>query len=214
MLRMLSKTLERMAIPYLIIVVDGNSPDNTANIARATNVPNLIVIDEKCKNGLGNSYVKGLKYCIYEHTVILDADLQHDPNSIPIMYKVATSGKFDIVTGTRYKDSGMVCGWPFLRKLVSLGSNNVARYVLGLKSSDLNGSFRCYRTDVLKKLLSETRCKGFGFQMEIIARAELKKYKIAEVPIVFYDRIAGESKLRMVEMLKYLFAVFILYFTA
>ncbi|ELA42270.1 uncharacterized protein VICG_00669 [Vittaforma corneae ATCC 50505] len=214
MLGMVITTLEKLAVPFLIIVVDGNSPDGTSNIVKKLNHPNIKIVDEKCKSGLGNSYMKGLEFCKYEYTVILDADLQHDPFSIFQMFSQATShNKYDIVTGTRYSKSGMVSRWSFKRKFISAVANNLAKYVLGLKSSDLTGSFRCYRTEVLKTILSKSTCKGFGIQLELIARAEKMKCQIAEVSIIFYDRVAGDSKFGLKEIYLFLKTVLNLYIT-
>ncbi|ELA41213.1 uncharacterized protein VICG_01702 [Vittaforma corneae ATCC 50505] len=195
MLGMLIKTLKGLGVPFLIIVVDGGSSDGTPRIVKNLRLSYVMVIEERCKSGLGKSYLKGLKYCKYEYTIILDADLQHDPFFITQFFKLANSPeKYDIVTGTRYAQSGMVSRWSFVRRFLSRFSNNLARYVIGLKTSDLTGSFRCYRTSVLKILLAESNCSGFSIQMEAISRAEKKGLKIAEVPIIFYDRSAGQSK--------------------
>lgn len=213
MLNMLVSSIESLYVPYVIIVVDGNSTDGTAKIAKSLNLRNVLVVEEEKKSGLGNSYIKGLEYCKYEYTVILDADLQHDPFLIPNMYKTAITCNYDIVTGTRYSNSGMVCKWSFKRKFISMFSNNLTRYIIGLNTSDLTGSFRCYKTSVLRSILEKTRCKGFGVQMEIIARAEHIGASIAEYPIVFYDRMAGQSKLGMMEIIMFLKTIGMLYFT-
>lgn len=214
MLGMLSKTLQRLNVRFLIIMVDGGSTDGTPKIVKSLNLPYVTVVEEKCKSGLGKSYLEGLKYCKYEYTIILDADLQHDPFFITQFFKLATSSKkYDIITGTRYAHSGMVSRWSFIRKFLSRFSNNLARYVIGLKTSDLTGSFRCYRTPVLKTLLSESNCDGFSVQMEAISRAEKKGLRIAEVPIIFYDRSAGQSKFGLNEFCLFVRAVFRLYLT-
>lgn len=213
MLKMLGNVLERMKVPYLIILIDDNSPDGTSKIAKNLEIENLKVIDRPGKLGLGSAYLEGLKHCDYEYTFFMDSDLQHDPFSIPIMFKKATSGRdYDIVTGTRYSKSGMVCDWPFKRKLCSMTANTFARCILGLYTSDLTGSFRCYKTSVLKEIIPKIICKGFGFQMEVIARAETMNKKIAEIPITFFDRIAGDSKLGFKETFAFLKTVILLYF--
>ncbi|KAI5173478.1 dolichol-phosphate mannosyltransferase [Pancytospora epiphaga] len=211
MIAMLDDVFKQLRAKYTIIVVDDNSPDNTSGIVKGLNNENVKVIDRPGKLGLGSAYVTGLSHCIYEYTVILDSDLQHDPFTILDMYKLTEKGA-DIVSGTRYIGTGKVCGWSFMRKLVSCGANNLARYTLGLNTKDLTGSFRLYRTEVLKELIPTVRCLKFGFQMEIIARAEAKGYKIVECPIVFYDRKAGESKISWKEMVHFVIAIVKLYF--
>lgn len=211
-LGLLLETLQKMNKPFLIVVVDGNSPDGTSKMVKELKNPNIKVVDEKSKSGLGNSYKEGLKHCIYDYTVILDADLQHDPSYIPQMFEQVYKNGFDIAIGTRYSGKGMVCGWSFRRKFISAFANNLGKYIIGVKSTDITGSFRCYRTEVLKKLFSKAICKGFGIQFELIARAEKKNYKIAEVPIVFYDRVAGDSKLQLLEVFQFFKIIILLYF--
>lgn len=212
-LGMLQDTFDGMGTPCSIIVVDDNSPDGTSRIVRDLKMSNVTVVDRPGKMGLGSAYMAGLMHCRYEYTVILDSDLQHDPSTIPTMHRLAISGNFDIVTGTRYAGSGMVCGWSFGRKFVSSVANSLAKYTIGLTTSDLTSSFRLYSTPVLKKILPLVRCNGFGFQMEIISRAEKMGLRIGEAPIVFYDRTAGVSKLSVTEVLVFLRAVSVLYLT-
>lgn len=213
MLCMLQSVLGSTGMPYCIVVVDNNSPDGTSRTVKELGMDNVIVIDRPGKMGLGSAYIAGLVHCRYRYTVILDSDLQHDPSAIPAMYALAISGNFDIVSGTRYAGSGMVSGWSFRRKLVSSVANTLARYAVGTATSDLTGSFRLYSTSALRKILPLMRCSGFGFQMEIIARAERMGLRIGEVPIIFYDREAGTSKLGIGEILMFLRTVILLYFS-
>lgn len=212
MLQMIYKTLENLSVPFLIIVVDARSSDGTAEIVKKLNLPHMVVVEEKSKTGLRNSYLVGLGYCRYEYTFILDADLQHDPFYMTQFFKLATSPEnYDIVTGTRYAKNGMVSRWSFSRRFLSRFSNNMARYIIGLKTTDLTGSYRCYKTAILEKLLKSSQCGGFSIQMENIARAEKMGLKIAEVPITFYDRQAGQSKFGINELALFIRAVFTLY---
>lgn len=112
----------------------------------------------------------------------------------------------DVVSGTRYHVDGGSSGWNFKRRLVSQGANFISHFFLGVATqcTDLTGSFRLYRTDVLRDLMESVITKGYVFQMEIISRACLARCKIAEVPIIFVDRIFGESKLGAGEIKSYL----------
>jgi dolichol-phosphate mannosyltransferase len=86
-------------IPYRCIMVDDNSPDNSAEIDRNLNIPNVIILTRPCKMGLGSAYQLGIKECIYKYTIIMDTDLQHDPYAISGMLEAIKD--CDLVTGTR-----------------------------------------------------------------------------------------------------------------
>ena len=117
------------------------------------------------------------------------------------------------MSGTRYKGEGSgVYGWNFQRKLVSRGANFLTQFLLRPNASDLTGSFRLYKRDVLKKLIDVCESKGYVFQMEMIVRARSLNYTIGEVPITFVDRVFGESKMGASEIIH--FAKNLLYFFA
>ena len=114
---------------------------------------------------------------------------------------------WDIVTGTRYANTetskGGVYGWDLKRKLVSRGANLFADTLLRPGVSDLTGSFRLYKKEVLEDVIARTESKGYTFQMEMMVRAKAMGYSVTEVPITFVDRVYGESKLGGDEILEY-----------
>lgn len=110
----------------------------------------------------------------------------------------------DIVTGTRYIENAGVQGWTFMRKLTSRVANFIASWALGTNFSDLTGSFRLYKKEVLEQLMPNITTKGYSFQMEILFRAWKQDKIIIEQPIVFVDRIYGKSKLGPNEVYLYL----------
>lgn len=135
--------------------------------------------------------------------IIMDADLSHHPKFIPKLIKLQKANNYDIVTGTRYAGNGGVYGWDLKRKLISRGANFLTQILLRPGVSDLTGSFRLYRKDVLAKLVSVCVSKGYVFQMEMIVRARQENFSIGEVPISFVDRFYGESKLGGSEIVQF-----------
>ena len=133
----------------------------------------------------------------------MDADFSHHPEAIPQFIAKQETEDFDIVTGTRYAGDGGVYGWDFKRKLISRGANFLATVVLRPNVSDLTGSFRLYKTPVLKKIIDVTQSKGYVFQMEMMVRARSLGFTVGEVPISFVDRLYGESKLGGDEIVQY-----------
>jgi dolichol-phosphate mannosyltransferase len=133
--------------------------------------------------------------------------------SLFLATQVQQQSNADIVTGTRYTAGGGVSGWNWKRKLTSRGANVLASTFLGLQVSDLTGAFRLYRRSVLEQLLRVVTSKGYAFQMEMIARVSALGASIAEVPIVFVDRLYGQSKLGRSEYTMFISGLLRLFFT-
>ena len=205
-----------------LIIVDDASPDGTQDVARQLQGvygPDRIQLRARAgKLGLGTAYVHGLQFATGSFVIIMDADFSHHPKFIREMVRVQREGEgkgtgsgsapgWDIVTGTRYANTetsrGGVYGWDLKRKLVSRGANLFADTLLRPGVSDLTGSFRLYKKEVLEDVIARTESKGYTFQMEMMVRAKAMGYSVTEVPITFVDRVYGESKLGGDEILEY-----------
>ncbi|EGR27944.1 hypothetical protein IMG5_186300 [Ichthyophthirius multifiliis] len=203
-----------------IVIIDDNSPDGTSHVARQlqkiypkTEKRQIILHTRPGKLGLGSAYMDGLKCATGNFIILMDADLSHHPKYIPYFINKQAEKNADIVTGTRYKVGGGVYGWDFIRKLTSRVANFLAKTLLGSSYSDLTGSFRLYKKEVIQNIMKDIISKGYAFQMEIIIRAKNYKYNVEEVPIVFVDRLYGESKLGANEIFIYLKGVWKLFET-
>ena len=212
---LLQKTFTEHDLDWEIIIIDDASPDGTLQVAQQLQKlysPLRIVLKPRAgKLGLGTAYVHGLKYATGNFVIIMDADFSHHPKFIASMIRTQKSGDYDIVTGTRYAGDGGVYGWDLKRKLISRGANLFADTVLRPGVSDLTGSFRLYKKEVLQGVISVTESKGYTFQMELMVRAKAMGYSTAEVPISFVDRLYGESKLGGDEIAEYAKGVFSLF---
>ncbi|CUM46825.1 unnamed protein product [Debaryomyces tyrocola] len=212
---LLAKTFQAHELDWEVIIVDDNSPDGTQIIAKEL----VNIFGEKHiqlraragKLGLGTAYVHGLQFVTGNYVIIMDADFSHHPEAIPKFIAKQKEQDYDIVTGTRYAGDGGVYGWDLKRKLVSRGANFLAATVLRPGVSDLTGSFRLYKKQVLAKVIDETKSKGYVFQMEMMVRAKALGYNVGEVPINFVDRLYGESKLGGDEIVGYLKGVWSLF---
>uniref|UniRef100_A0A2P2I1B5 Dolichol-phosphate mannosyltransferase subunit 1 n=1 Tax=Hirondellea gigas TaxID=1518452 RepID=A0A2P2I1B5_9CRUS len=213
---LLCKYFDESQINFEIIVIDDGSPDGTLEVAKQLQQiygEDKIVLRPRAKKlGLGTAYVHGVKHATGNFIIIMDADLSHHPKFIPMMIAKQKEGDYDIVSGTRYAGDGGVSGWDLKRKIISRGANYVTQILLRPAATDLTGSFRLYRKEVLESLVASCVSKGYVFQMEMIIRARQYHFTIGEVPISFVDRVYGESKLggnevfQFVKGLLYLFA--------
>ena len=212
---LLHKTFRKANLDWEVVIVDDASPDGTQDVARKLidifGADKVQLRPRPGKLGLGTAYVHGLQFVTGNYVVIMDADFSHHPEAIPAFIAHQKKYGFDIVTGTRYAGDGGVYGWDLKRKLVSRGANFLASTTLRPHVSDLTGSFRLYKKEVLAKTISETRSKGYVFQMEMMVRARALGFSVGEVPISFVDRLYGESKLRGDEIFQYLKGVFSLF---
>lgn len=147
--------------------------------------------------------MSAVQFATGNFVIIMDADFSHHPKFIPEMIRVQSAKDYDIVTGTRYAGDGGVYGWDLKRKVVSRGANLFADTMLRPGVSDLTGSFRLYKKDVLDKVIAKVQSKGYVFQMELMVLAKSMGYNVAEVPISFVDRVYGESKLGGDEVVQY-----------
>jgi dolichol-phosphate mannosyltransferase len=182
-----------------VLVIDDNSPDGTGALADtlAEESPRVHVLHREAKEGLGRAYLAGFRWALergYEFVLEMDADFSHDPKFLPLF--IEASQQADLVIGSRYKQGVNVINWPISRLLLSLGANQYARMITGLPISDSTGGFKCFRREVLAAIdFSRVRSNGYAFQIEMSYRAWRKGFRIVEIPIVFTDRVEGQSKM-------------------
>ena len=180
-----------------VLIVDDNSPDNTADIAESSQIDNLSVLSRVKKSGLGPAYLAGFNLGLkgdYQYFVQMDADLSHMPEQLEKLLIVASSNS--LVIGTRWMPGGSVVNWPFHRRFISKLGTKYASIILNLDYKDLTSGYRVLPRQLLDALdLSSIKAKGYGFQIEIARKAHDAGFEIKQVPITFIERENGRSKM-------------------
>jgi dolichol-phosphate mannosyltransferase len=182
-----------------ILIVDDNSPDGTAGFVEEEMQKNdsLHIIKRSSKQGLGTAYIAGFKYAIqneYDFIFEMDADFSHDPNEIPKFLEEIKNA--DLILGSRYKNGVNVINWPMRRLLLSWFANLYTRFITGMPVHDATGGFKCFKRKVLEAInLDQVKSNGYAFQIEMNFKAWKKGFKIIEMPIIFVDRMKGQSKM-------------------
>lgn len=195
-----------------ILVIDDNSPDGTGKWCdeRSAAEPRLFCLHRAGKLGLGTATIAAMQYAIehhYDFVLNMDADFSHHPRYIPAI--LAGIDSADVSIGSRYCPGGGTKDWPFKRRFMSWAVNTYARWLLGLKSKDTSGAFRCYRVSLLKRLdFSRIRSRGYSFQEEILWRLKRVGARMSETPIIFADRERGQSKINKREAVAALWVIF------
>ena len=199
-----------------MLIVEDNSPDGTADIVKRLmqEFPERLFIKErKGKLGLGTAYLDGFRWGLehgYEYMIEMDADFSHNPDDLPRLYEACSTGKGDVVVGSRYVDGKIsVVNWPMGRLMMSYYASVYVRTITGMKVMDATAGFVCYSRKVLEKMkFDKVKFVGYAFQIEMKYTATRLGFRLYEVPIVFTDRVLGTSKMSMKIFKEAFFGVF------
>ncbi|RLG07995.1 MAG: hypothetical protein DRN59_00045 [Thaumarchaeota archaeon] len=188
----------------LVLVVDDNSPDGTAEVAEeiAAKRGGVEVLKRSGKLGIGSAYIDGFKRALERHgwaeyICEMDADGSHPPKTLLEMLEYAEARGVDVVIGSRYISGGCWVEGSFRRVLISRGANLLARISTGVRVRDATSGFRVIRAEALRRIidrLSELK-SGYVFQVQLLHLLHSAGCRIEEYPLRFMPRRAGESKL-------------------
>ncbi len=188
-----------------LLIIDDNSPDNTANIIKELKKKfsqiNLIIRQRKL--GLDTAHKEAYNYAIknnFDYLITMDADLSHDPKEIGNF--IANLNEYPFVIGSRYMHGGK-CEMKGVRLFISYFGNKFIKFALKSKCSEFTTSFRGFNLKKLKNFnLNTIDNAGYSFFMSTIFELERKNFNIKEIPITFYERTAGKSKIEKIEILR------------
>jgi len=206
----LVKKILSLPLNIKVIVVDDNSPDKTGEIVKECFKNNTLVdvYIRREKRGRGLAGIFGYKRAIeggFEIIGEMDGDMSHNPKFIPAM--IMNLKNSDAVIGSRYLKKGGEERKSFIRKLISRFASFYLRMILNINLTDPTSGFRFFKKEYLAKIINYLKAEDPFIVTEVIFYLNKAKAKISEVPIVFYERKTGKSKLKFTTLLKYLFRV-------
>jgi len=204
LLRELGDLRQLSEFDFDLLVIDDNSPDETARIVDNLALPWVSVLHRPKKNGLGEAYRAGFSKVLsnsnYTHVVTMDADGSHRVDDLLRMLNATKGLKEEktLVMGTRWISGGNVVNWPKYRQLLSKLGTKYAKSALKVDLADLTGGFRIYSSDLLRSLdISEMNATGYCFQIQMALASDRAGADVIEVPITFVERNFGRSKMTL-----------------
>lgn len=186
------ETLSRLGFETEIIVINNNSTDKTAQIAKEKNV---IVINEK-KKGKGYAMKTGFDSISpdSEFIVMLDGDNSYSSSEIPRIIEPLVSNFCDVVVGSRLGGKINKGSLKFQNRLANWGYTFLVRQLYRANTTDVLSGYFGWKREVVDRMKPHIKANGFAIEMEMIIRSVKLGYEIYSVPVT-YDQREGESKL-------------------
>jgi len=194
-----------------VLVVDDKSPDGTGQIVKdmIQQTDRVHLIERDGLRGRGYADREGMKYAIdngFDVIFQMDADFSHNPDDIPRFLEAIKD--CDVVIGSRLVKGGGIYNRDWFRNIVTWFANTYIRLILWTKIKDCTTGYRCYRREVLATInLDKMFSPGPSLLEEILLACIKRRFKIKEIPIQFYDRKGGKSKLGLLEMIAIFFLI-------
>jgi dolichol-phosphate mannosyltransferase len=197
-------------IAWEAVIVDDDSPDGTAQAARALSLadPRIRVIQRIKRRGLASAVIEGIMATAAPYVAVMDADHQHDPKLIPSMLAAVAGDEADIAVASRFAPGASMAEWgqPAREKQSAL-ANRLARALTGTELSDPMSGYFLARADRLRTLAPMLSGIGFKILLDILA-ASPERLRVREFPLAFAARAAGASKLDRVIAFEYLVGLY------
>eukprot|EP00466_Bigelowiella_natans_P015959 jgi/Bigna1/92149/estExt_fgenesh1_pm.C_40042 len=209
----LFKATGKAGLKAELLVVDDESKGTKQTVDIVNELQKSYPIRIHCRRkaegrGLSSAVLLGFSKARYNTLLCMDADLQHEPESVPAVAKPVLERKAEFSVGSRNVPGGGVAAWALHRKIISAGATLLAWPLSG--STDPMSGFFCTTKEVLARGENRINPIGFKIGLEIMTRCQCKS--VQDVPIMFQDRVAGESKLSTKQNFLYLMQLASLYF--
>jgi dolichol-phosphate mannosyltransferase len=201
-------TLQREGIRHEVLIVNDNSTDDTLLVCQqlAVDYPTVRYVCNQPPNGFGFAVRRGLEDFDGDAVAIVMADASDEPEDVVAGYYKLLEG-YDCVFGSRFIKGGKVVDYPTHKLLINRLANWFIKVLFGLPYNDTTNAFKLYRRDVIdgiQPLLSH----HFNLTVELPLKAIVRGYSYTIIPIRWYNRQVGISKLKLKEMgSRYLFIV-------
>ncbi len=200
--------LAAAAIPHEILVINDHSSDGTERALGelALAFPEVRWVNNAKPGGFGYAVRTGLEQFRGDAICIYMADASDDPRDVVKYYRKLAEG-YECVFGSRFTSQSRIVNYPRHKLLLNRLANWFIKVVFGLKYNDVTNAFKCYRREVITGIQPLLACH-FNLTVELPLKAIVRGYSYAVVPINWYNRTTGLSKLKIKEMgSRYLFIV-------
>jgi len=198
----LIEELNKHKIAYELIIIDDNSTDKTSGIVDhlSRQYTGVKAVHRKSESGFGKALRAGIEHISGDVVVIMMADSSDDPGDVVKYFRKIEEG-YDCVFGSRFIAGGKVYDYPTLKLIINRLANTFIRILFFIKDNDITNAFKAYRTEVIRAI-SPIESDHFNITVELPLKAIIMGFKRTVVPISWYGRKSGVSKLKLSESMK------------
>lgn len=182
-LKRLLDVLDMTGRPFEVLVVSDGSTDNTAQMARSVDRPEVSVYEYAANRGKGYALAAGVARTEHPLVLFMDGDLDLDPSVIPGYFDLIESGTADGVVGSKVHPDSVV-QYPWSRRLLSRVWRWLTRMLLGLDLGDTQTGLKAFRRDPMAEVAAECDSEGFAFDLELLCRLNDRGASIVEAPVI------------------------------
>lgn len=177
-----------------IVIVDDGSTDRSAEIARALGQsdPRVRLAQQEKNSGKTAALRAGFALTRGEIVIVQDADLEYDPEEIPLVIKPILDGHADVVFGSRFLVRRATRVLYFYHYIANKFLTFTSNMFTNLNMTDIETGYKAFRGDIIRNMVIVS--SGFGFEIEATAKVAKLGCAIYEVPISYYGRTYEEGK--------------------
>ncbi len=196
-IRDITAELRKQEIPFEIVAVNDNSSDGTELVIKGMQgeIPELVLVNRTLPAGFGRAIRAGLEHFTGDVVIPVMADLSDDTKDIVRYYRKIEEG-YDCVFGSRFTGESVVKDYPKIKLIMNRVVNKMLQILFLTRHNDLTNAFKAYRSFVIKSIFPLHACH-FNITIEMSLSALIRKYHITTIPINWYGRTWGQSKLKL-----------------
>ena len=193
------------SVSWELIVVDDDSPDRTWREALLLGSEGWPVrcIRRIGRRGLSSAVVEGAMSASGEFVAVIDADMQHDERLLVDMLRIIQTTDAELVVASRYIEGGAIGTWDQRRARISIFATSCSRMLIGKTMKDPMSGYFMTRRAVFDDVVSDLSQQGYKILLDLLTAAR-RPLRVVEIPYVFRERVAGESKLDAIVVAEYL----------
>ena len=187
-------------IDFEIVIVNDNSTDKTPEILErlSKDSEKIVIVTRTPPNGFGLAVRDGLRAFTGDAVAVVMGDASDSVEDIITYYRLLEEG-YDCVFGSRFIEGSVVKDYPGLKLLVNRLANTFIRCLFLLRNNDITNAFKAYRREVIEAI-APIQARHFNITVELPLKAVVRGFNCATVPISWYGRESGVSKLGIREM--------------